>query len=79
MADHLIVMDSYELSLGRISGPYPPSRCPGVHLNRFGVITKNHQQDKWWLITDLSYPSGSSVNDSISSQLCSLKNLTIRT
>ena len=37
----------------------------------------NHQQDKWWLITDLSYPAGSSVNDGISSQLCSLTYVTI--
>ena len=48
----------HELSLGRISGPYSPSMCPDVHNNRFGVIPKNYQQDKWRLITDLSYPSG---------------------
>ena len=78
--DHPTVVDNYlqnELSLGRMSGPYPPSSCPGVHLNRFGVILKNHQQDKWQLITDLSYPSGSSVNDGIPSQLCSLTYITI--
>ena len=37
--DHPTVVDNYlqnELSLGRMSGPYPPSSCPGVHLNRFG-------------------------------------------
>ena len=61
----------HELSLGRISGLYPPSISPDVHNNRFGVIPKNYQQDKWQLITDLSYPSGSSVNDGIPSQLCS--------
>ena len=37
----------------------------------------HHEQDKWWLITDLSYPSGSSVNDGMPSQLCSLTYLTI--
>ena len=51
--------------------------CPDVHINRFGVIPKNYQQDKWRLITDLSYPSGSSVNDGIPSQLCSLTYVTI--
>jgi len=66
-----------ELTLGRISGPYPPSTCARVHINRFGVIPKNHQQDKWRLITDLSHPSGSSVNDGIPSQLCSLTYVTI--
>ena len=57
--DHPTVIDDYlhnELSLGRISGPYVLSVCPDVHINRFGVIPKNHQLDKWRLITDLSYP-----------------------
>jgi len=40
--NHPYVIDDYfekELSLGRISGPYPPpSICPRVHINRFGVI-----------------------------------------
>ena len=65
------------LSLGRISGSYSPSMWPDLHNNRFGVIPKNYQQDKWRLITDLSYPSGSSVNDDIPSQLCSLTYVTI--
>ena len=51
--------------------------CPDVHINRFGVIPKNDQPDKWRLITDLSYPSGSSANNSISSELCSLTYVTI--
>ena len=78
--DHPTMVDDYlhhELSLGRISGPYSPTRCPDVHINRFGVIPKNHQQDKWRLITDLSHPAGSSVNDGIPSQLCSLIYVTI--
>jgi len=71
--DHPTVVDGYlqnELLLGRMSGPLLPSRCSNIHINRFGVIPKNHQQNKWRLITDLSYPSGSSVNDGIPSQLC---------
>ena len=51
--------------------------CPDVHINRFGVIPKNYQQYKWRLITDLSYKSGSSVNDGIPLQLCSLTYVTI--
>jgi len=34
--EHPSIVDDYlqkELSLGRISGPYPPSTCPGVHIN----------------------------------------------
>ena len=67
----------HELSLGRISGPYLCSMCPDVHINRFGIISKSYQQDTWWLITNLSYLSGSSVNDGIPSQLCSLAYVTI--
>ena len=64
---HLDVVDKYlhhELSLGRMLGLYPTSACPEVHISRFGVIPKNHQPNKWRLITDLS-PAGSSVNDGI--------------
>jgi len=74
------VIDDYlqkEVSLGRLFGPYPPSSCPGVHINRFGVIPKNHRQDSWRLITDLSHPSGRSVNDGIASELCTLMYVTI--
>ena len=74
------MIDDYlhkEVSLGRLSGPYPPYSCPSVQINRFGVIPKNHQQDSWRLITDLSHPSGMSVNDGISSELCTLNYVTI--
>jgi len=79
-AEHPTVIDNYlqkEVTLGRLSGPYPPSTCPNVHINRFGVIPKNHQQNSWRLITDLSHPSGSSVNDGIPPQLCTLTYVTI--
>ena len=79
-AEHPTVTDNYlqkEVVIGRLSSPYPPSTCPSVHINRFGVIPKNHQQNTWRLITDLSHPSGSSVNDSISSQLCTLTYVTV--
>jgi len=42
----------------------------------FGVIPKNHHQNKWRLITDLSHPPGSSVNDAIPSHPCSLTYVT---
>ena len=78
--DHPPIIDDYlhdELSLGRISGPYVPSMCPDVHINRFWGYTKNYQLDKWRLITDLSYPPGNTVNDGILSELCSLTYVTI--
>ena len=72
---HPDVVDKYlyhELSLGQISDLYPTSACPEVHISRFGVIPKNHQPNKWHLITDLSHPTGSSVNDGIPPTLGSL-------
>ena len=43
-----------------------------VHVSRFGVIPKPHQKGKWRLITDLSSPKGSSVNDGVCPTLCSV-------
>ena len=61
-----------EVETGNIFGPFSPSLLPQVHVNRFGVIPKKHQPGKWRLITDLSYPEGTSVNDAIDPSLCSL-------
>ena len=44
----------------------------GIHVSRFGVIPKPHQPGKWRLITDLSSPKGSSVNDGVAPALCSV-------
>ena len=51
--------------------------CLDVHINRFGVIPEDYQQDKWRHITDLSHPSESSVNEGIPSQLCRSTYVTI--
>ena len=53
---HPEIVDQYletEISLGRVIGPFPPKGVPDVHLNRFEVIPKNYQPDKWRLIVDL--------------------------
>jgi hypothetical protein len=50
-----------------------PGSTQGVHISRFGVIPKKHQPGKWRLIVDLSHPAGSSVNDRIEKELCSLR------
>jgi hypothetical protein len=62
-----------ELRRGVVLGPFIRAEVPKVHLNRFGVIPKPHQPGRWRLIVDLSYPEGRSVNDGISSDLCSLQ------
>ena len=51
--------------------------APVVHINRIGVIPKKYQPGRWRMITDLSFPEKSSVNDAINSQLCSLSYITV--
>ena len=70
-------MSTGEISLGRVIGPPPPKGVPDVRLNRFGIIPKNHQPDKWRLILDLSYPKSNSINDGIPKALSSLKYITV--
>ncbi len=48
-----------------------------LQVNRIGVVPKGHNTGKWRLITDLSFPSGLSVNDGIDPQLCSLSYTTV--
>ena len=69
-----------EQSLGhmlRLFSKEMSSHLPSLHINRFGVIPKEHNTGKWRLITDLSYPHGQSVNDGINPSLCSLMYSTV--
>ncbi len=66
-----------EVELKRVVGPMVPHSIPGVQINRFGVIPKSHQPGKWRLIVDLSHPEGSSINDGIDRDLCSLHYTTV--
>ena len=50
---------------------------PPLQINRFGVIPKGHNTGKWRLITDLSFPTGFSVNDGIDPILCTLSYTTV--
>ena len=58
------------MSRGVVLGPFAPEDVPEVHIHRFGVIPKSHQPGRWRLIV---HPDGKSVNDGISSELCSLQ------
>ena len=59
--------------MGRIAGPFEKGDLqPPVHINRFGIIPKKHQEGKYRLIVDMSYPDGGSINDGIDPDLCSL-------
>ena len=78
---HQDVVDQYlkqEVEQKNILGPFPKETAPDVHINRFGVIPKKHQVGKWRLITDLSYPEGSSINDGIDVNACSLSYVTVQ-
>ena len=61
---------------GHILGPFDPHLLPDVQISRFGVIPKGNS-GKWRLILDLSSPEGSSVNDGIEPDLCSLSYLSM--
>ena len=79
---HEQVIDDYlsnEEQDQRVVGPFAtfdPSLAD-AHINRFGVIPKSHQPDKWRLIVDLSHPKEASVNDGIIRQLCSMSYTTV--
>ena len=73
------VVDKYileEVDRVNILGPLS-SQSTGYHINRIGVIPKRHQPGKWRLITDLSFPEGVSVNDSIDPTRCSLSYISV--
>ena len=77
---HPEVIDNYiqnELLAHRVAGPFTVDECHSVIINRFGVIPKHHQANKWRLIVDLSHPEGFSINDGIPSHLCSLSYITV--
>ena len=69
--DHSEVVDEYiasELSKGHLIGPLPTvqlSNSQSIHVNQIGIIPKGHDTGKWYLITDLSYPEGQSINNGI--------------
>ena len=61
-----------EIKAGRVLGPVPPEQAQSLQVNRLGLVPKAHQPGKWRLIVDLSFPKGSSVNNGIKSEECSL-------
>ena len=63
-------------AVGRMRGFRPHCSQP-VHVNRVGVVPKGHTPRQWRMITDLSFPEGSSVNDGVDSALCSLEYISV--
>ena len=72
VADYLAT----ELRAGRVV-EIPKECVPAVQISRFGVIPKASQPGKWRLILDLSSPDGSSVNDGIDAEHCSIAFATV--
>ena len=72
VADYLAT----ELQAGRIV-EIPKEYIPAIQVSRFGVIPKANQPRKWRLILDLSSPDGSSINDGIDPDLCSIAFATV--
>lgn len=74
-------LDEYihkELSKGRMLGPFPNTvHLPPIHINRVGSVPKGHGSNKRRVITDLSFPMGSSVNDGVDPALCSMAYISV--
>ena len=70
------VIDTFlatELAAERVLGLVDPGLAGSIQVNRFGLVPRGHEPDKWRLIVDLSFPGGSSVNDGIGPELCGLR------
>ena len=77
---HPEVVDEYlakEQQAARVRSPFNQITIPEAHINRFGVIPKAHQPNKWRLIVNLSHPAGRSVNDAIPKHLCSMSYISV--
>ena len=65
-----------EVALGRVVGPVKVQDSPpGTQYSPIGVIPKSGLPGRWRLIVDHSSPEGSSVNDGIEPELCSMQYL----
>ena len=76
VADNSTIVSRYiteEFALGRLELVLPPLSAAIVRKNPIGLIPKPHQPGKFRLIVDLSSLQGFSINDGISSALCSLE------
>ncbi|XP_069590448.1 uncharacterized protein [Ranitomeya imitator] len=60
-----------EVALGRMAGPFDTAPIDNLRVSPLGVVPKK-EPNKFRLIHHLSFPKGSSVNDGIDPQLCSV-------
>lgn len=64
----LLAIINKEKSLGRMAGPFNNLPMFNLRCNPVGILPKKD----WRLITNLSAPTGNSVNDFIDPALCSV-------
>lgn len=79
--EHPDIIEAYlatEGAIGNILGPFSRELAPRVHVNRVGAIPKKHQPGKWRIITHLSAPEGSSINEAIQPEICTLSYITVK-
>ena len=56
-----------------MAGPFDSPPLPNLYV----FIPKTGQPGKWWLIIDLSFSTGSSVNDGITAEQFSMQYITV--
>lgn len=61
-----------ELTEGRVSGPYSVPPFPNFRVSPLGLVPKKNSGE-FRVIHHLSYPEGTSVNDGIPSEFCSVQ------
>lgn len=63
---------SRELELGRIAGPFTDQPFPSLVVSPLGIIPKK-ESGMFWLIHNLSFPAGASINDHIPREWCAVR------
>ena len=68
-----------ELNAERIvwAGSLEQTLRMGIHISPFGVIPKKERSNKWRLTLDLLSPDGSSMNDGIAKEWCTLQYMSV--
>lgn len=60
-----------EISLGRLAGPFDSPPFKNLRVSPVGLVPKS--DGGWRMITHLSYPHGTSINDGIDNQFCTVQ------
>ncbi|XP_077787077.1 uncharacterized protein LOC144328297 [Podarcis muralis] len=61
-----------EIAAGRVAGPFATPPIAGLHISPLGIVPKK-APGEFRMIHNLSYPKGSSVNDAIPQEMCTVK------